>query len=49
MRDYRAVGVFVIVVAVNAAVLAKTGFGFLTLPMLISTLLLALEATPDPT
>ena len=48
MRDYRSVGVFVIAIAVNAAVLSKMGFGVWTLPMLVTTVLLALEATPDP-
>jgi hypothetical protein len=48
MRDFRTVGVFVIAIAVNVLVVSKMGFGVLTLPMLVTTLLLALEATPDP-
>jgi hypothetical protein len=39
---------FVIAIAVNAAVFSKLGFGVWSIPMLITTLLLALEATPDP-
>ena len=49
MRDFRSIGVFVIAIAVNAAVLFKLGFGVWSIPMLVTTVLLALEATPDPT
>jgi hypothetical protein len=49
MRDFRSIGVFVIAIAVNVAVLSKLGLGVWSIPMLVTTLLLALEATPDPT
>ena len=48
MRDVRSIGVSVIAVAVNAIALYKFGVTVWLIPVLMTTVLLALEATPDP-
>lgn len=48
MRDIRSIGVTAIVVVVNAVAFYRFGFSALAVPMLLTSLLLALETTPDP-
>ena len=48
MRDIRSIGVAIIVVAVNAIIFYRLGFTAGVLPVVMTSLLLALEATPDP-
>jgi hypothetical protein len=48
MRDVGSIGVTVIAVGVNAIALYKFGVSVLLIPVLMTTVLLALEATPDP-
>ena len=48
MRDMKSVSFAVVVVAVNAVVFHKVGISGLMIPMILTSLLLALEFTPDP-
>ena len=48
MRDVRSIGATVIAVAVNAIALYRFGVSVLLIPVLMTSVLLALEATPDP-
>lgn len=48
MRDIRSIGVAIVAVAVNAVLFYKFGFRALAVPMMMTSLLLALEVTPDP-
>jgi hypothetical protein len=48
MRDIRSIGVFGIAVAINVVVWHKLGVSIWLIPLLMTSGLLALEATPDP-
>jgi hypothetical protein len=48
MRDIRSIGVGIVVVALNALAMFELGFSVWMLPLLMTSLLLVLEATPDP-
>ena len=47
MRSVNSVGVTVIAIVVNAVALHKLGFTLWMLPVLLTSILLALEATSD--
>jgi hypothetical protein len=48
MRDIRSIGISAMAVAVNAVAFYKFGISIWLIPVLMTTVLLALEATPDP-